>query len=509
MTMQRMTGAIAAAAMLTLGAHNAHAGVDVRMNPTDAAGTVQNEVSLSLNLNPGGLVSGGNVNLLAAYNDDPGNIAGPGLGISYSTDSGATWTETAIGTGVVFNATTLFNVFDPISASDTSGTLYAGYVATTNNSGDANGIYVQNSTDGGATWNPEVAVINNGAAAGMNALADPTFRFNDKPHLAVDTTGGGFANNLYVAFIQDVGGTPDKSDIRFARSIDGGASWSVVGSVLNTNAGADFGNGPNIAVTPTGDVYVAWIDVDVTQSAAQTATLQFNTSTDGGVTFNPTATTVNIGSFTSLPGNLSTTSGHGTGDDARARGFPVIEADPTDNTGQTLYLTYAAQGTAINDEADIFFTRSTDGGANWSTPLVVNDDATNHDQYNPWMAVKADGTIDIAWYDKRNGPDDDLWDVYIANSTDGGLSFSVNTRITDVSFASTVSSAKGDWLGEYLGLVTDASDAYLGFVRRGDAEGDVYFDSIPNAQIGTVIPEPASAAMLGLTVVGVLARRRR
>ena len=63
-----------------------------------------------------------------------------------------------------------------------------------------------------------------------------------------------------------------------------------------------------------------------------------------------------------------------------------------------------------------------------------------------------------------------------------------------------MSAAQGDWLGEYLGLAVDANTAYLGFVRRGDPEGDVYFDSILNSQI----PEPSSFLLATVGLVCLL-----
>jgi PEP-CTERM motif len=213
-----------------------------------------------------------------------------------------------------------------------------------------------------------------------------------------------------------------------------------------------------------------------------------------------------------LPDHLSTLGNQLSQDDVRARGYPVIEADPNDATGQTLYLTWAEDpdGTINGDEADIFFSRSTNGGATWSNianPLRVNSDSTINDQFAPWMDVKPDGTIDIAWYDKRLAPNDDAWDVYIARSTDGGLSFGPNVRLTDVTYNTTQASNNEPWLGEYLGLVVDSTTAYVGFTRRGDANGDVYFDSIPNAQI---VPEPASAALMaGLLLACTWWRRRK
>ena len=107
----------------------------------------------------------------------------------------------------------------------------------------------------------------------------------------------------------------------------------------------------------------------------------------------------------------------------------------------------------------------------------------------------------MAWYDKRNSPNDDAWDVYIAKSIDGGASFFPNYRISDVTGV-----APGGWMGEYLGLAVDSTDAYVAFTSsRSDlSNGDVWFDSISNAQI----PEPATLGLMMMGGLILLGRRR-
>jgi hypothetical protein len=101
-----------------------------------------------------------------------------------------------------------------------------------------------------------------------------------------------------------------------------------------------------------------------------------------------------------------------------------------------LYVAYADKGTG-SDKADVFFVRSSNGGASWTNHVRVNSVASN-DQWMPVIAVKPDGTrLFIAWYDRRNDSNNSLIDLYgrwgtIASG--GSVTFSTEFRITTQSF---------------------------------------------------------------------------
>jgi hypothetical protein len=46
-------------------------------------------------------------------------------------------------------------------------------------------------------------------------------------------------------------------------------------------------------------------------------------------------------------------------------------------------------------------TASYDGGVSWSTPVVVNDNASPADEFQPQLAAAATGTISVNFYDRR------------------------------------------------------------------------------------------------------------
>jgi hypothetical protein len=125
---------------------------------------------------------------------------------------------------------------------------------------------VARSTDGGTTY-PSVNFFS--FSSGQN-------HFNDKPMIAADTNPNSpFRDNVYLAWDAASGGSVS-GGIRFARSADHGASFSI------TRIDSPSGPGRAIAaipfVGPNGEVYAAWNDI-----AANT--IAFNRSFDGGVTF--------------------------------------------------------------------------------------------------------------------------------------------------------------------------------------------------------------------------------
>ena len=69
-----------------------------------------------------------------------------------------------------------------------------------------------------------------------------------------------------------------------------------------------------------------------------------------------------------------------------------------------LYLTYEYWD---GSQMDVKFTQSTDGGGTWSSPTIVNDDASGTDQFQPSVAAGPAGAVAIAFYDRRQACPDD------------------------------------------------------------------------------------------------------
>jgi hypothetical protein len=348
--------------------------------------------------------------------------------IAFSRDSGRTWQDAD---GV---APPDYRVSGDVSVTfDAHGHAILCYIAfdrlgTTDywaHGATRNGIFTRRSLDGGRTWE----------AADVPVIAHPTepgIPFEDKPYVVADDSHSRFAGNLYVGWTQF---TLDSSVILFARSTDGGASWSAPNRI-STHAGLPRDDNGNVegftgAVGAHGTLYVAWADGN---------TIAFTRSTDGGRTFAPSHPIVHT-----APPYFKVA------DVERANGFPQLGIDP--RTGR-LFVTWSDYR---NGDIDVFSATSTDGGATWSPAARVNDDPVHDgaDQFFQWLAVDpVSGAANVVFYDRRADPANRETRVALARSTDGGRTWT-NYAWTDTPFY-----GQDAFLGDYTGIAAYGGRVY-------------------------------------------------
>jgi hypothetical protein len=328
-------------------------------------------------------------------------VAGANLkSFFYSTDTGRTWTAGSL------NST--YGVWgDPAITVDTNGSFYFFHLSNPPSGGNfIDRIVCQKSFDG-ANWD-------NGSFTGLNGNKE-----QDKEWCTIDRRN----NNIYVTWTQfDSYGSSNPNDssvILFSKSIDGGSTWSTA-KRINKKAGdcIDEDNtveGAVPAVGPNGEIYVAWAGPDG---------LVFNKSTDQGTTW---LTQEKI--ITAIPGGWDYTI---SGID-RCNGLPITTCDVSNGPNRgTIYINWSDQRNGTSN-TDIWLVKSTDGGNTWSAPTRVNDDASNKQQFLTWMTIdQTNGNLFFVFYDRRNYTDNKT-DVYLAKSTDGGITF-INEKISESPF---------------------------------------------------------------------------
>ncbi len=314
------------------------------------------------------------------------------------------------------------------------------------------------SSNGGKSWGAvDVPLPPPATTNGTDFGSDPgvTFfnfnsgsgKFNDKPLIAVDTNPNSpFRDSVYVAWDNaslNAGKSSANDDLLFARSTDGGLTFSSPVALNNPTGGPRQVIGADPFVGPNGEVYVAWHDV-------QQNLLRVNSSFNGGATFGQQqviAPTV-VAFDDAIPAMAS----------RHALLYPACDADRSSSANRsTLYCSWMDE-TASNG-TDIFVSHSTDRGASWSAPVRVNDDPTGvqKDQFNQWLSVDpASGSINLSWNDARNDPADIKTDIFFSRSTDGGLSFAPNVKVTTAmsdESADNPCADAGNQYGDYEGIV--------------------------------------------------------
>jgi hypothetical protein len=143
---------------------------------------------------------------------------------------------------------------------------------------------------------------------------------------------------------------------------------------------------------------------------------------------------------------------------------------------------WADQTNGEND-TDIWFTRSSNYGDNWTSPIKVNQDATKTHQYLPWMTVdQSSGYIYAVYYD-RSEHDDMQTDIYLAWSVDAGSTFK-NIKISESSFLPSESAFFGDYtnITAHQGIIAPI------WTRMDDGKTSIWTTIITHDQLSKIKP---------------------
>ncbi len=339
----------------------------------DTAGAPQNETAIAVDPNnPNRVLGGANDYVTRTWScligSTPCSALGDGYsGTYYSNDGGATWcclaTDPAhLGTiipGVNRLAGGTYQAGgDPAVAFDSRGNAYyAGLgfdrTAPSNTVTLSKGTFDQ---AGNLTW---------GSPTFINPTTSPS-TLNDKEWVAVDSNASSpYRDRVYVTWTRFIfnphNGRYVQSPIMEVFSADGGRTFSspqiIAGNVL-------YGQGSRPVVAPDGTVYVFW------DGATRLATLDsiwVVKSTDGGVTWSKP---VQVATIVDIPVTPNTA--------FRVNSYPAAAAAPNgdlyvnwsslvkDSDG-TLCPTYPRTGC----HSAALYSKSSDGGATWSTPALV------------------------------------------------------------------------------------------------------------------------------------------
>ena len=340
-------------------------------------------------------------------------------GYSITTDGGLNWSRALIPNLTQTSGGTYFRATDPVAGVDLSGNVFLnteGAIDSNFNTGD---ILVSKSTDGGATFAAPSVVFHQTSG---NA-------FPDKPWMAINTfSGTPTAGRILATFTLFTNVNNDGGSIEFSVSDNGGTSWSPV-SIVHT--GVTNAQGSQPVFLPNGSAVVVYWNFGTTES------LRVVASTNGGSSFGAPIVITNAVEY-----NESS---------IRTGGF--LPSAVSDRTSGNLYVAYQ---TLIGGNPKIAFTKSTNGGATWSSPTAISDNPAGSGVFNPAVNVSPDGqTVAAVFYDHRNNPGSQvLVDLYLAQSFDGGATWQPNIRVTSTSTDASLAplTSTGYMLGDYQGI---------------------------------------------------------
>lgn len=368
----------------------------------------------------------GHVYLLYKHYDVPGQATCSScdrhLLLQVSSDNGKTWSApTPIDpedvTGGQYDAQI---AVDPVDGQ----TVYASFLQNSKSS-----IAVMKSTDFGRTWSGPTIVEN-------------LQRATDKDELAVR------GQTVAVAFNA-------VQKIYAAISHDGGATWTT--SLISDGSnqlGWSLGGGAGI--DSHGNIFFSFAGYTQNGGAKGPVNLFVAASYDGGASWNLTLAGVSGAPYP-----------------CAGCGFAFLGAQLTLAVGgdDSVNLLW----NATSDQTDyaperIYFARSTDGSHTYSAREDVSLAAAGVEHAFPAVTTGGAGDVRIGWMDTRTG----AWHLYYRSSTNGGASWSGETRVSSYvpGYSYLTSAGFGLPYGDYFSMAVDSTGAtQIGWGESGSYAG--------------------------------------
>ena len=330
--------------------------------------------------------------LVAAWQQDRSGLSGGALstGVSVSADGGRHWRRVDVPGTTSCPSDAFVRRSDPWVSIGADGIAY---LATLELRVDAastrSKVLVNRSVDGGATWSPPVTLVDRGATEDKEAVtADPA-----RPATA------------YVIWAMGEGGMGPRTAY-FARTVDGGATWSAPQAVYTPPVG-HYANGHQIAVAPDGALIDIFFEGGFNLVGRAIMAMR---SEDQGVSW---SSPVLVGPSSALP----TVDPERNTPISSAEGLPTVAIVPAGD----VFVAWQSGGVAGSGR--ISFARSTDGGRSFEVQRAVP--GARASPFTPALAAGPAG-LALSYYDfrfDRRGDRELTTSMWIAHSHDAGRSW--------------------------------------------------------------------------------------
>ena len=401
------------------------------------------------------------------HQDRWSNGGARGIAGAYSTSGGSTWKDVTVPySSCAPGGLPYERASDPWVSFGPDGTAYSSALSF-DGSTNRSALSAAVSYDGGKTWTNQQTIVafpnaqffpdKNSTTADpiqvgvaysvWDTLISPTDNPDDRIH-AQAYTGPAY----------------------FSRTTDSGRSWSAPQIIIGTdNRQQTIGNiivvDPR---TDTLYDFTDLIGSPNTpfQGAFSNTMVAFAKSTDGGATWSAPQTIAPFNAVGVHNPNTGRAARVGDGLEEVAidpsNGNLYIVWESSTNFDKNIKQ---AAGTFDNE---VLFTSSSNGGATWSTPKSIST-FSGMPVFTPTVAVNANGVIAVTYYDSREltATNTSTWpvDYWVTYSTDAGNTFGHEQQVSGPFNLYAAPVARGLFLGDYEGLASLGTDFEALFVQ--------------------------------------------
>ena len=398
-----------------------------------------------------------------------------GIGAAVSIDGGKHWQQVLItGLSVCNGGTQDFKgTADPWLSFAPNGELY--HLCLAGDRAGRGAVLVSKSFDGGLHWN------------NPSLLWDTTDK-RMQPDFTRITADRTDARYVYATWDNCANGNRGPGIL--ARTTDGGRTWEPARIIYDPGTADNGTLGHVINVLPSGalvDVFTEFkFSDDGTHKGALLSVIH---SFDKGQSWSAPVRMTAIPIFAVTDPETGTLIGTST---SFCCPNPAVAMDPRNGN---LYVVWEDTQFSNGQNGSIAFSMSSDGGFTWSAAIQVNRTplnipAANRQAFIPAIAVAADGTIGVTYYDLRfndsnPGLPTDYWMVHchpsVMTPPSKPASWGSEIRLTAQSF-DIEKVAPGDryFIGDYQGLATVGND----FVPTWSQPHDNDYNSIFFRRVG-------------------------